>query len=131
MIRRPPRSTRTDTLFPYTTLFRSSHAVLSHGSLALHEKGQDMNFDRERTRWFFRSILPHEPALRAWLGRCMVPGIDPDDIIQESYAILAGLDRVDSIQHRSEEHTSELQSLMRISYAVFCLNKKTQTTIHT
>src|SRR3546814_161316 len=58
-----------------------------------------MNFDRERTRWFFRSILPHEPALRAWLGRCMVPGIDPDDIIQESYAILAGLDRVDSIQH--------------------------------
>src|SRR3546814_3209048 len=127
MIRRPPRSTRTDTLFPYTTLFRSSHAVLSHGSLALHEKGQDMNFDRERTRWFFRSILPHEPALRAWLGRCMVPGIDPDDIIQESYAILAGLDRVDSIQHtraylfqiarsqRSEEHTSELHSLMRIS----------------
>src|SRR3546814_21119506 len=58
-----------------------------------------MNFDRERTRWFFRSILPHEPALRAWRGRCMVPGIDPDDIIQESYAILAGLDRVDSIQH--------------------------------
>src|SRR3546814_14411973 len=73
MIRRPPRSTRTDTLFPYTTLFRSGRGDL--------EKG-----DR--------------PA-----------GIDP----------LAALQQRDQ---RSEEHTSELQSLMRISYAVFCLKKK-------
>lgn len=58
-----------------------------------------MNSDRERTRWFLRNILPHEPALRAWLGRWVVSGIDPDDIIQESYAILAGLDYVNSIQH--------------------------------
>src|SRR3546814_10366635 len=78
MIRRPPRSTRTDTLFPYTTLFRSSKEI--HGVLILN------------TRWFFAWDAGH--------------GCSP--------TLLA----------RSEEHTSELQSLMRISYAVFCLKKK-------
>src|SRR3546814_1503821 len=79
MIRRPPRSTRTDTLFPYTTLFRSAAHVLS---------------------------LPMHPYLDA----------DTQDRIID--ALRNGLDQ------RSEEHTSELQSLMRISYAVFCLKKK-------
>src|SRR3546814_1634728 len=78
MIRRPPRSTRTDTLFPYTTLFRSP-------------------FDR------LAGIAA--PLLKA--------NIDTDMII-----------RVEHMTARSEEHTSELQSLMRISYAVFCLKKK-------
>src|SRR3546814_1341047 len=74
MIRRPPRSTRTDTLFPYTTLFRSAEAADRHAKSG---------------------------------GRLALA--------------IAGVDD----QQRSEEHTSELQSLMRISYAVFCLKKKT------
>src|SRR3546814_8851085 len=86
MIRRPPRSTRTDTLFPYTTLFRS--AVARHHRAALPEGNQ--------RRGVVRQPLP--------LARG-VPG--------------AGRGAA-----RSEEHTSELQSLMRISYAVFCLKKK-------
>src|SRR3546814_1613467 len=79
MIRRPPRSTRTDTLFPYTTLFRSPSVPLASGD----------------------SQSPSCPALPQPPDRCR------------------GQDG------RSEEHTSELQSLMRISYAVFCLKKKT------
>src|SRR3546814_8383073 len=79
MIRRPPRSTRTDTLFPYTTLFRSPN-LLSTEKRPLHGRG----------------------------------------IGQEAESIAGHGNQ----SHRSEEHTSELQSLMRISYAVFCLKKK-------
>src|SRR3546814_6593018 len=86
MIRRPPRSTRTDTLFPYTTLFRS---VLKFASGLSHDL--DSAADPERR---------HDPR---------------DDKIGPSRA---------RTEYRSEEHTSELQSLMRISYAVFCLKKK-------
>src|SRR3546814_1295720 len=88
-IRRPPRSTRTDTLFPYTTLFRSISCV----SMAQASS---------------------EGAMRRLSGR---PGL-------RSEGWLAGV--VDA-PTRSEEHTSELQSLMRISYAVFCLKKKKNT----
>src|SRR3546814_1023770 len=88
MIRRPPRSTRTDTLFPYTTLFRS---------------------DRPR--------LPDPPDRD--------PGRRPADRVQGLRREGPARARHDLDQaHRSEEHTSELQSLMRISYAVFCLKKK-------
>src|SRR3546814_5959027 len=99
MIRRPPRSTRTDTLFPYTTLFRS---------LRRH-------------------------ARRA----CPDPGSCPDRaaglLLNLSLAYGGACSRRAALMPRSEEHTSELQSLMRISYAVFCLKKKnkTQKTIHT
>src|SRR3546814_20428222 len=85
MIRRPPRSTRTDTLFPYTTLFRSI-VMLAVGDWYV------------KLRASSKSRGPAE--LAAWMN----------DIL------------------RSEEHTSELQSLMRISYAVFCLKKKTTCT---
>src|SRR3546814_3929737 len=98
MIRRPPRSTRTDTLFPYTTLFRSMLALLEHRRL-VHD-----------------ALLPVDPVRP--LPRLAVR--DRPDAVAQS-----GL--------RSEEHTSELQSLMRISYAVFCLKKKTtktQTTVN-
>src|SRR3546814_10772694 len=93
MIRRPPRSTRTDTLFPYTTLFRStsSSAKLS----------QPQGATRPRLRADVRQ--GHRLPSRTPGDRCL--------------SILS---------HRSEEHTSELQSLMRISYAVFCLKKKTK-----
>src|SRR3546814_2385838 len=87
MIRRPPRSTRTDTLFPYTTLFRSSHCAA-----AAFSPGRDRP-SRPRS-------IRHEPRF-------------------------APTDRRHGSICRSEEHTSELQSLMRISYAVFCLKKKT------
>src|SRR3546814_1034485 len=78
MIRRPPRSTRTDTLFPYTTLFRSDSGSRSLGG-------------------------------RRYCGRFAIARADHGGHLQA---------------RRSEEHTSELQSLMRISYAVFCLKKK-------
>src|SRR3546814_9379234 len=83
MIRRPPRSTRTDTLFPYTTLFRSAHAKRAQKCLAEQREGE------QQRRCDSDGPQRHGP--------------------------------------RSEEHTSELQSLMRISYAVFCLKKKKKT----
>src|SRR3546814_8655194 len=96
MIRRPPRSTRTDTLFPYTTLFRSGPRLrLEEGD------GPDPHV---------RCVRRSEPAPAA-LPRPGGPG----------------LHRTDGRAPRSEEHTSELQSLMRISYAVFCLKKKNKT----
>src|SRR3546814_5232328 len=91
MIRRPPRSTRTDTLFPYTTLFRSPSQVCLARELALAR--DDLLY------------------LRA-----------------DHPLVIAAGDLLLASDARSEEHTSELQSLMRISYAVFCLKKKTQKT---
>lgn len=55
--------------------------------------------DRERTHWFLRNILPHEPALKGWLSRNPLAGVDPDDVIQEAYTILAELPTVDDIRH--------------------------------
>src|SRR3546814_5557107 len=98
MIRRPPRSTRTDTLFPYTTLFRSQRGRLLRDPIG--------------------PGLPHrieqDAIIRAGIGRG--GGVE-----------LSGVERVRH-RRRSEEHTSELQSLMRISYAVFCLKKKKKNT---
>src|SRR3546814_3663457 len=94
MIRRPPRSTRTDTLFPYTTLFRS----LAHRIVALQDAGRVFPGDR-----------------RAGLD------LGPRDL---RVAAPAGAPLGHEVVDRSEEHTSELQSLMRNSYAVFCLKKK-------
>src|SRR3546814_7520160 len=98
MIRRPPRSTRTDTLFPYTTLFRSRRH---------HQQDRRVLVPRHQGRRRY-SARPHCPHGGGGAG-CKAP--DP------------GAGR----QGRSEEHTSELQSLMRISYAVFCLKKKKAT----
>src|SRR3546814_13136698 len=97
MIRRPPRSTRTDTLFPYTTLFRS---------------------DRSRHRTLRCAGCLANPLRRPWHSLVLVPG---RRIVGEC---LAGTRYLLRSAGRSEEHTSELQSLMRISYAVFCLKKK-------
>src|SRR3546814_1254613 len=103
MIRRPPRSTRTDTLFPYTTLFRSDAAAL--------EQLAGAGFTRVSLG--MQSAVPH---VLATLDRTHDPRRLPDVV---RWAREAGLE-----VSRSEEHTSELQSLMRISYAVFCLKKK-------
>src|SRR3546814_2791631 len=105
MIRRPPRSTRTDTLFPYTTLFRShpgSSRVLADSP------GEDEVYH----------VMPQ-------VIRALLESAERDVVISNAY-IVPDREAID----RSEEHTSELQSLMRISYAVFCLkkNKKQQHT---
>src|SRR3546814_2442235 len=101
MIRRPPRSTRNDTLFPYTTLFRSRR----QGPAA-----------QQRLRLHRRLALPLDQ------GRADRPRATSD-----GHAFVD--DRRRGAAFRSEEHTSELQSLMRISYAVFCLKKKNKTTL--
>src|SRR3546814_1269008 len=113
MIRRPPRSTRTDTLFPYTTLFRSvEHFTNQLDDLVIADLAGAERVQRDRSR----------------LGNANGVG----------NLNLAALGQAGG--DRSEEHTSELQSLMRISYAVFCLKKKknnnyhdteSRTTIHT
>src|SRR3546814_9033558 len=116
MIRRPPRSTRTDTLFPYTTLFRSPHVNRSlsklHASHSRHERRttnligmsgvSSVRTARKSARRFFPS---HRSVSHTYVDASSVA--------------------------RSEEHASELQSLMRISYAVFCLNKKKNSLTHT
>src|SRR3546814_3415996 len=116
MIRRPPRSTRTDTLFPYTTLFRSTDRARRKGPAAGARRRSSRRTDAADHR------LCH--ASRAACGvRCAGEGGRakwswyPRDLCRTAGRIL-----------RSEEHTSELQSLMRISYAVFCLKKKNITT---
>src|SRR3546814_3639138 len=96
MIRRPPRSTRTDTLFPYTTLFRSGDVAGEHDLLV----GAGVEEARHRRAHAFVAV-----------GEVLA------EVVRTSVYV----------RIRSEEHTSELQSLMRISYAVFCLKKKKKT----
>src|SRR3546814_3491480 len=121
MIRRPPRSTRTDTLFPYTTLFRSVLRVgrESLDGVALRVDGDE---DRQHGLGLVRRLLRQqvEPLGHgAERGRADVWAVGVAEVDQRVMALKVG---------RSEEHTSELQSLMRTSYAVFCLKKK--KTIH-
>src|SRR3546814_10607842 len=107
MIRRPPRSTRTDTLFPYTTLFRSSsEQPMSSGQ----------SIDPEKPM----SIGSGYPGLGVEVAR--VP-----EAVRRRVEGWRRDGAVVALVPRSEEHTSELQSLMRISYAVFCLKKKKYT----
>src|SRR3546814_1092567 len=145
MIRRPPRSTRTDTLFPYTTLFRSRGPRVRLPEGARRRAGRRLHVDLH--------------LAQAGRGRQRVAGGQRDDRFgrgagrapsgQVRAAALAegcrraaqGRPRAAAAGHgerraarrrpRSEEHTSELQSLMRISYAVFCLKKKKKRTIKT
>src|SRR3546814_1145726 len=119
MIRRPPRSTRTDTLFPYTTLFRSREAEQDWPTLPLPrgggtepERPQRISARPERPRDFPFPPSRGKPESRARQSLASNP-------VRRTAA-----SREDIRMPRSEEHTSELQSLMRISYAVFCLKKK-------
>src|SRR3546814_5875447 len=115
MIRRPPRSTRTDTLFPYTTLFRSD----------ADRNGRPADRAVDRKHRLLAGRLP----LKSFRARCRRDqsrdeiaggrGKEPRAHDERSH--------VRRGQPRSEEHTSELQSLMRISYAVFCLKNKNDT----
>src|SRR3546814_4806142 len=122
MIRRTPRSTRTDTLFPYTTLFRSPARAL--GEFGLDQK-RVRSGDR-LTRLQTRSDLD---ATGAPLTQSDGNGLEPAFHAHEDH--VAALERLNGLpgQHdaiKSEEHTSDLHSIMRTSYAVFCLQKNTQ-----
>src|SRR3546814_9128019 len=103
MIRRPPRSTRTDTLFPYTTLFRSFE------SLGEGDNAEDS---------FTYTISDGNGGEDTATAVISINGVNDAPEVASDTAVVV---------KRSEEHTSELQSLMRISYAVFCLKKKTTT----
>src|SRR3546814_5487663 len=117
MIRRPPRSTRTDTLLPYTTLFRSRQLEQRLAALGV----------------VARSAALSSPNLPEGGGFWVL--VSPDSVGKVNEMLLQNLSRefnelkhkimpCEGVAPRSEEHTSELQSLMRISYAVFCLKKK-------
>src|SRR3546814_6860107 len=109
MIRRPPRSTRTDTLFPYTTLFRPDirpHRTRGPALACRH--------DQKRRAWRSQNRAAHT-SVQYSVGR---RSVGADHCVRRFHRQAAR--RLD----RSEEHTSELQSLMHISYAVFCLKKK-------
>src|SRR3546814_9605344 len=114
MIRRPPTSTLTDTLCPYTARFRSAEG----------KEDAEHQPDRDAEREIFGDQIGEHPphdADRAALGR--------DEIEQAQHLFQHQQHRRkdERAEHRSEEHTSELPSLMRISYAVFCLTKQTHT----
>src|SRR3546814_5859877 len=121
MIRRPPRSTRTDTLFPYTTLFRSEavrdrvlvEVIIGQRVLARGQREDVGGQEREQ-----EALAAAVRAIAAQRGFGRV-GVDRE---RHRAAMAATVES--HRQSRSEEHTSELQSLMRSSYAVFCLKKK-------
>src|SRR3546814_9934245 len=121
MIRRPPIATRTDTLFPYTTLFRSRGARSRHRRRMIRTCGaasvaprSSHPFKKPGHRAGLLHFRRHPMSINI-----PTPTFDPGDFLQRW---------TEYDKRRSEEHTSELQSLMRISYAVFCLKKKTTHT---
>src|SRR3546814_3171195 len=148
MIRRPPRSTRPDTLFPYTTLFRSPAGQVSFLDVVMHEFGHGLGFqnfeneaagtflanrqdiysvftfDNTAGKYWTQMTVPERRASTLNYGNVVFDGaratlgagltLDPRTAFTATAPVALA---------RSEEHTSELQSLMRISYAVFCLNK--------
>src|SRR3546814_9738896 len=124
MIRRPPRSTRTDTLFPYTTLFRSDRRDRRR-----HPHSPDGAAAAGAARGTLRA-LPAAAGLPAGGGhRRSRQGLGPAATARavELRDFRPGERSAGALILRSEEHTSELQSLLRISYDVFCLKKKTKT----
>src|SRR3546814_6085332 len=120
MKRRPPRSTITATLFPYTTLFRSQREALL--ALAASEAGWFKPSQRARLKETTNQAIRYVETLEAIRDRAAVA----QDELQVRLANRTNrhIYMLTMLAARSEEHTSELQSLMRISYAVFCLKKK-------
>src|SRR3546814_3115815 len=113
MIRRPPRSTRTDTLFPYTTLFRSAQ-----------QTGDKPPALRHRSHLYGKIVQPFGGGGLIRVGPKLARGDQRAILVEHRLHLRLDAFLITPVK-RSEEHTSELQSLMRISYAVFCLKKKT------
>src|SRR3546814_5347998 len=111
MIRRPPRSTRTDTLFPYTTLFRSIYVAIGQKNSSIAN--------------VVRKLEEHGAMAHTIVVAASASVSAAMQYIAPYSGCTMGEFYRDRGEDRSEEHTSELQSLMRISYAVFCLKKKT------
>src|SRR3546814_4971970 len=135
MIRRPPRSTRTDTLFPYTTLFQSLCLRLlladafGDPPIQLRAAKAPGSPKLERRNLAFLGKAIDRPFPGFEVGRDLLKREDLALDFSHPETIRSGLSLITIAkfsQFRSEEHTSELQSLMRISYAVFCLKKKKQ-----
>src|SRR3546814_8455249 len=139
MIRRPPRSTRTDPLFPYTTLFRSCCLCASEirdafppvapessavSARVPPRRGRPAKYPVHESS---RASLREAPASRPRHYAAPVPTVYPRDCSVPPRRAPPAPDR--RVPHRSEENTSELQSLMRISYADFCLKQKKHTVI--
>src|SRR3546814_2474501 len=118
MLRRPPRSTRTDTLFPYTTRFRSPAAAVRPGPARTRRRTDDRRLGPGRGGG--------DSVRRAQRGAgCGSGGVAGPAVLNPPF--VGWVERSENhhtAPHRSEEHTSELQTLMRISYAVFCLKKQ-------
>src|SRR3546814_3599341 len=133
MLRRPPRSTRTDTLFPYTTLFRSRRAETAQEvPLAISViRGDSIeatgNFNVVKLQQLAPTLQVYTTNPRNTSVNIRGLGV-PFGLTSDGFEQGVGIYVDDVYNSRSEEHTSELQSLMRISYAVFCLKKKQKTT---
>src|SRR3546814_3922634 len=129
MIPPPPRSTRTDTLFPYTTLFRSPQIANQVGDQIAEQHARRVPECQQGEQHvvlqqLFADLLVERPAALAEF-------LEAHLAVEEAlglYVMTADAELEGERQDRSEEHTSELQSLMRISYAVFCLKKKNKKT---
>src|SRR3546814_4047357 len=118
MLRRPPTSTRTDTLVPYTTLFRSSRIVPARQRIDMTRDEVWQHRQFRKFRFLHTELRPGDSA------GYILPDIAQHTLEKSEGFLLIFIDRRLLRIGRSEEHTSELQSLMRISYAVFCLKKK-------
>src|SRR3546814_6831663 len=131
-IRRPPRSTRTDTLFPYTTLFRSpepscdpaggqvgddAHELVEEEEIRELDRTETQGVEVQQHQHPERAVREHECPIGGGHSDIGCEPLWPPRSCRVGHDALTG-------SWRSEEHTSELQSLMRISYAVFCLKKK-------
>src|SRR3546814_2201424 len=127
MIRRPPRSTRTDTLFPYTTLFRSLvvEVILPVAGDALAQKALRVGLARLPAAGGDGEGVAADDGGHGGLGG--IAAEPPGEALHLARRVVQQALVAHRIVVRSEEHTSELQSLMRISYAVFCLKKKKKT----
>src|SRR3546814_4689208 len=130
MYRRPPSAKRTDTLLPYTTLFRSG--PVAERCRAVHEVGVGVAVDVRQVGRCHPHLAPHLAVLKRGRQSVLLHVVEEvaHGLLGEIVEIGHLLETVEQIRRvkigpvRSEEHTSELQSLMRISYAVFCLKKK-------
>src|SRR3546814_2006707 len=118
MLRRPPRSTRTDTLFPYTTLFRSSFPVVGRSTIGTTNPCHQSIFGSVSNWWKGGGLDKVHSSVVAPSPHGFASAFRP--AISDQKRLIKKI----TSPARSEEHTSELQSLMRISYAVFCLKKK-------
>src|SRR3546814_2070702 len=122
MLLRPPRSTRTDPLFPYTTLFRS------HTGMLAHLTGCKSSWMLLASKTLNVIHVSTHVSLKDAISRATPERVFETIRAGHRHLVRMGIEKPRIAVARSEEHTSELQSLMRISYAVFCLKKKKTTT---